>query len=77
MVRKIIVKKKYVHVRMPEEAYKNYVRRQQRMESVVKQITKKKIAIPLTEVFKLSSEASINLPDDYLISVAKRRKRRV
>ena len=75
-IKKITLKQGYVAVRMPIEAYNNYVKRQEKMEGVIKNITKKKINVPLTKVFTISSEAPINLPDEYLISVAKRRKSR-
>jgi len=76
MAQKVIKRRKYKAVRMPIEAYNNYVKRQERMEKVIKKITKKQISIPLTKVFMISSETNINLPDDYLIhSVKKGRKK--
>ncbi len=77
MVKKIIVKRKYIHVRMPLEAYKNYTKRQARMENVVKQITRKKVVrIPLTKIFEVSATAPINLPDDYVLKLTKKRRKR-
>lgn len=75
MVMKII-KKTYVPVRMPIEAYKNYVKRQAKMENVIKKITKKQIKIPLTKIFLISSENPITLPDELLYHSVKRRKKR-
>jgi len=64
MVKKVKIKKgRYVGVRMPLEAYKNYKKRQEKMEKAVNQITKKMITIPLTTVFEVSSTAPINLDD--------------
>lgn len=77
MVKKIVVKKaRYIPVRMPVEAYKNYVQRQARMESVIRKITKKNISIPLTKVFVISSEIPINLPDEYLLGATKKRRKK-
>ena len=78
MVKKVIVKKvrKYVPVRMPVEAYNNYLERQIKMEQVVKRITRKVVRIPLTKIFMVSSENPINLPDDYVLRLTKRRKKK-
>lgn len=79
MIRKIKVKKirKYVPVRMPLEAYKNYLKRQEKMEQVVKRITRKVVRIPLTKVFVVSSENPINLPDEYVLGLSKKRRRKI
>lgn len=77
MVRKIIVKKrKYVPVRMPVKAYRNYLKRQAKMEQVVKQITNKIVRIPLTKVFEVSSASPINLPDGYVLDLSRKRRKR-
>ena len=76
MANKIVVKKaKYIPVRMPVLAYNNYVKRQEKMEKVIKKITQKTTSVPLTKVFLISSEAPINLPDEYLLGITKKRKK--
>jgi|TARA_Y100000310_G_scaffold3988_1_gene4896 hypothetical protein len=77
MVKKIIVKKaKYIAVRMPLSAYNNYKKRKARMELVIGKITRKIVRIPLTKVFEVSSTAPINLPDDYVLKLSKRKKKK-
>jgi len=66
--------KKYVAVRMHIEAYKKFCVRKVKLENVASKITKKQIKIPLTKVFTISAENTINLPDDYVIKVAKKLK---
>lgn len=66
MIKKVIVKK-YVPVRMPLEAYKNYVKRQEKIERTIKKITKKTVRIPLTRIFEISSENPINLADKEVV----------
>jgi len=76
MNKRVVIKKaKYIPVRMPILAYNNYVKRQEKMENVIKKITQKTTSVPLTKVFLISSEAPINLPDEYLLGITKKRKK--
>lgn len=65
---------KYVAVRMPKEAYDNFVNKKRRMEGAVKKIIRKRVRIPLTKVFIAISENPITLPDDYVIKMVKVKK---
>ena len=78
MARIIKVKKakRYVAVRMPVEAYNNFVRRQQKIEKSVQRITNKIVKVPLTKVFMVSSQNEITLPDTHVLGLTKRKKRR-
>jgi len=71
-----VVKKKYVSVRMPVVAYDNFVARKQKMESVLAKLTNKKMGVPLTRVFEVSSRTPINLEDNELFVLTKKRKGR-
>jgi hypothetical protein len=66
--------KKYVAVRMPVEAYNNLNFKKRKIEKVVRQITNKKINIPLTKIIIAVSENPINLTDDYVLKLAKRKR---
>jgi len=70
-----VVKRKYVSVRMPLTAYDNFVSRKKKMENVVLKITNKKLVIPLTRVFDVSSRTPISLDDAELFSITRKRKR--
>lgn len=67
--------RKYVAVRMPIGAYKKFVARKVKLESVASKITKKAIKIPLTKVFTISAENPINITDTQLIKVARKVKK--
>lgn len=66
--------KKYVPVRMPLEAYNNVILKRKKMVDAVKQISNKKINIPLTTVWKMISENPMHLPDEYLIKKVKKKR---
>ena len=70
-----MVKKRYVAVRMPVEAYNQFCDRKRKMETVAKKITKRVIRIPLTKVFKISAENPINIADDNLIKVIRKKRK--
>lgn len=65
--------KKYVAVRMPVEAYKNFQEKQKKMETTVFKIIRKVRKIPLTKVFIATSENPIILDDDYLMKLVKKK----
>ena len=71
-----VVKRKYVGVRMPQIAYDNFVARKQKMEAVLTKLTNKKMSVPLTKVFEVSSRTPINLDDDELFVITKKRRGR-
>ena len=68
--------RKYKDVRMPLEAYKNFMVKKERMENVIKKITNKlKYKIPLTKVFIITSKTPITIHDENLINLVKKKKR--
>lgn len=68
--------KKYIAVRVPVEAYNNLNIKKKKMEQVVNQITRKQIRIPLTKVLIAVSENPIDLSDNYLLKLAKKKRRK-
>lgn len=70
-----IFRRRYVHVRMPKVAYDNFLAKQQKMEGVLTKLTNRKMSIPMTRVFEVSSKMPITLNDDELFVIAKKRKK--
>ena len=67
--------RKYVHIRVPIKAYENLVNKQTKMEQTVRQIVNRPVSVPLTKVLLAITENPINLPDNYLVSLTKRRRK--
>lgn len=69
--------KKYILVRMPIEAYKGFTRRKCKMEKSFKSWTGKEIKIPMTRVYIESANNPVEIHEDKIIKLVKRKIRRV
>lgn len=67
--------KKYKPVRMPREAYDNFMRKKTDMERAIKELTGKNVRIPLTNIFKAVSKKQIFFGDGQIVKLVKRRRR--
>ncbi len=64
---------KYVNVRMPLDAYNNWVLKQKKMQLEIKDMTGKDRHIPLTNIFRMASKKPIYMEDRELTGLSKRR----
>jgi len=74
-VKKVAGNQSYTSVRMPTEAYKDFMKRKEKMREVVRSFGADPRKITLTKVFKISARAPIQLQDEELIAIAKKRRR--
>lgn len=68
--------KKYIAVRMPIKAYQNFMDKKFKMEGVISQVIRRKMNIPLTKVFMAVSENPIEIDDEYMLKLTRRRKKK-
>lgn len=66
---------KYKSMRIPETAYNNFLIRKVNIENAIKELTGKHINIPLTKVITTVSSVPITISDDYLLDIARKKKR--
>jgi len=71
MVRKIIVKRKYKAVRIPEDVYNDAVSSQRKLNATASTLLGKNVRIPLTRVFRIKMRTPTTIPDELLKKIAR------
>lgn len=75
MVRKVIVRKKYVAVRIPKDVYEDALRAQKKLEDTATELLGRPKRIPLTRVFRIKMSMPTTIPNEAIIKLIKRKRK--
>lgn len=65
---------RYKQVRMPIEAYNGFMNKKQKIEGIVSNLTNKPYKITLTKVFTLTALKPIQVSDEEVLVLSKRKR---